>query len=134
MNERSSNTEISTGMTVPALSCVRALYSLQNIMMLTPAAPTPGRPAAQGSPCQSSASLMIFVTFFAIIAVPRLAAAAHGACRRAAARRRPRGCCCCERGWRGSPTPPARVKRARSSEGPSRRRKDGAVGETFLRG
>ena len=33
---RSSKTEISTGITYPALSCVRALYSLQNAMMLTP--------------------------------------------------------------------------------------------------
>merc|ERR1719387_1529980 len=30
VNERSSKTEISTGITVPTLSCVRALYSLQN--------------------------------------------------------------------------------------------------------
>merc|ERR1719199_432845 len=35
---RSSNTEISTGITVPACADVRALYSLQNIMMFTPAA------------------------------------------------------------------------------------------------
>ena len=33
---RSSKTEISTGITNPALSWVRALYSLQNAMMLTP--------------------------------------------------------------------------------------------------
>ena len=31
-----SKTVISTGMTVPALSCVAALYSLQKPMMLTP--------------------------------------------------------------------------------------------------
>ncbi len=33
---RSSKTEISTGITKPALSWVRALYSLQKAMMLTP--------------------------------------------------------------------------------------------------
>lgn len=31
-----SKTVISTGMTVPTLSCVAALYSLQKAMMLTP--------------------------------------------------------------------------------------------------
>lgn len=31
-----SNTVISTGITVPTLSCVAALYSLQKAMMLTP--------------------------------------------------------------------------------------------------
>ena len=33
---RSSYTEISTGITIPALSAVLALYSLQNIMIFTP--------------------------------------------------------------------------------------------------
>ena len=36
--ELTSNTVISTGMMVPVLSCVRALYSLQKAMMLTPCA------------------------------------------------------------------------------------------------
>merc|ERR1719313_1656418 len=69
VNERSSKTEISTGMTVPAWSDVRALYSLQNIIMLTPAAPSAGPTGGAGLTLPAwSASLMIFVTFFAIIA------------------------------------------------------------------
>ena len=36
VKERSSYTVISTGMIVPALSCVAALYCLQKSMMLTP--------------------------------------------------------------------------------------------------
>mmetsp|Transcript_48081 Transcript_48081/g.111378 ORF Transcript_48081/g.111378 Transcript_48081/m.111378 type:complete len:280 (+) Transcript_48081:182-1021(+) len=65
---RSSNTVISTGMTVPALSLVRALYSLQNIMMFTPAAPSAGPTGGAGLALPACrASLINFVTFFAII-------------------------------------------------------------------
>jgi len=45
---RSSKTEISTGITYPALSWVRALYSLQNAMMLTPLAPSAGPMGGDG--------------------------------------------------------------------------------------
>merc|ERR1719393_917913 len=66
---RSSKTEISTGMISPFLSLVRALCSLQNIMMFTPAAPSAGPTGGAGfAEPAASASLMIFVTFFAIIA------------------------------------------------------------------
>merc|ERR1740130_750297 len=65
---RSSNTEISTGMIVPTLSDVRALYSLQNIMMFTPAAPSAGPTGGAGLALPaSSASLIILDTFLAII-------------------------------------------------------------------
>merc|ERR1719183_1056764 len=65
---RSSNTEISTGITVPACADVRALYSLQNIMMFTPAAPSAGPTGGTGLALPaSSASLMILVTFLAIM-------------------------------------------------------------------
>src|SRR5699024_8481120 len=42
VNERSSNTVISTGMIVPACSCVWALNSLQNPIILIPACPNAG--------------------------------------------------------------------------------------------
>merc|ERR1719291_215412 len=70
MNEklRSSYTLISTGTIVPALSAVLALYSLQNIMMLTPAAPSAGPMGGAGLALPAGmASLIIFVTFLAII-------------------------------------------------------------------
>eukprot|EP00320_Phaeocystis_rex_P019625 CAMPEP_0119069888 /NCGR_PEP_ID=MMETSP1178-20130426/32049_1 /TAXON_ID=33656 /ORGANISM="unid sp, Strain CCMP2000" /LENGTH=170 /DNA_ID=CAMNT_0007051689 /DNA_START=168 /DNA_END=680 /DNA_ORIENTATION=- len=64
---RSSNTDISTGTIVPACAEVRALYSLQNIMMFTPAAPSAGPTGGAGLALPaSSASLMILVTFLAI--------------------------------------------------------------------
>merc|ERR1719261_1899587 len=67
VKERSSYTEISTGITVPALSDVRALYSLQNIIMFTPAAPSAGPTGGAGlAEPASRASLIIFETFFAI--------------------------------------------------------------------
>src|SRR5699024_6741952 len=48
VNERSSNTEISTGIIRPACSCVRALNSLQNPMMFTPASPSSGPTGGSG--------------------------------------------------------------------------------------
>merc|ERR1719217_1764240 len=64
---RSSKTEISTGMISPFLSLVRALYSLQNIMMFTPAAPSAGPTGGAGfAEPAASASLIILDTFFAI--------------------------------------------------------------------
>merc|ERR1719331_3634168 len=67
VNERSSKTEISTGMTVPTLSCVRALYSLQNIMILTPAAPSAGPTGGAGLAFPAcSASLMILLTLLVL--------------------------------------------------------------------
>merc|ERR1740130_1071323 len=55
-------------MIVPTLSDVRALYSLQNIMMFTPAAPSAGPTGGAGLALPaSSASLIILDTFLAII-------------------------------------------------------------------
>lgn len=56
-------TEISTGITSPALSCVAALYALQNSMMLRPAAPRAGPTGGAGLALPASmASLMIDIT------------------------------------------------------------------------
>src|SRR5699024_5653671 len=48
VKERSSYTVISTGITVPACSCVRALNSLQNPIMLMPAWPSAGPTGGAG--------------------------------------------------------------------------------------
>src|SRR5690606_21336073 len=48
VNERSSYTVISTGMIIPAWSEVRALNSLQNPMMFTPACPKAGPTGGAG--------------------------------------------------------------------------------------
>lgn len=70
---RSSYTVISTGMIIPALSCVAALYSLQNCMMLTPCSVQSGAMHASvmhvcvDDSCRNPASshaLLQFPTFF----------------------------------------------------------------------
>src|SRR5450631_2373072 len=48
VNERSSYTEISTGMTLPRCASVAALYCLQNSMMLTPCWPSAGPTGGAG--------------------------------------------------------------------------------------
>src|SRR4051794_2513733 len=48
VNERSSKTEISTGMTLPRCDSVAALYCLQNSMMLTPCWPSAGPTGGAG--------------------------------------------------------------------------------------
>src|SRR5918998_3503564 len=48
VNERSSNTEISTGTTSPRCDSVAALYALQNSMMLTPCWPSAGPTGGAG--------------------------------------------------------------------------------------
>src|SRR3712207_3372450 len=48
VNERSSKTEISTGMTLPRCDSVAALYALQNSMMLTPCWPSAGPTGGAG--------------------------------------------------------------------------------------
>src|SRR5579875_856977 len=66
VNERSSKTVISTGMTVPACAAVRSLYSLTNCMTLiwgATAGPTGGAGVALPA---SICSLMTVFTFFAI--------------------------------------------------------------------
>lgn len=61
--QRASYTVISTGMMVPALSCVAALYSLQNCIMLTPLAPSAGPTGGAGLALPAaSASLIMPVT------------------------------------------------------------------------
>lgn len=58
-----SYTVISTGMMVPALSCVAALYSLQNCIMLTPLAPRAGPTGGAGLALPAAnASLIMPVT------------------------------------------------------------------------
>jgi hypothetical protein len=54
-----SKTVISTGTTKPALSAVRALYSLQNIMMLTPLAPRAGPTGGAGVALPASRASLI---------------------------------------------------------------------------
>jgi len=78
-------TEISTGIMVPSLSAVRALYSLQKSMMLTPAEPRAGPIGGAGLALPALiASLMILVTALAIIAgsAPRTVAEAAAAWRK----------------------------------------------------
>src|SRR3954451_955346 len=48
VNERSSYTVISTGMTLPRCASVAALYALQNSMMLTPCWPSAGPTGGAG--------------------------------------------------------------------------------------
>src|SRR5687767_14949823 len=48
VNDRSSNTEISTGITLPRCDSVAALYALQNSMMLTPCWPSAGPTGGAG--------------------------------------------------------------------------------------
>src|SRR3954471_20678831 len=48
LDERSSKTEISTGMTLPRCDSVAALYALQNSMMLTPSWPSAGPTGGAG--------------------------------------------------------------------------------------
>src|SRR3954469_25837098 len=48
VNDRSSKTEISTGMTLPRCDSVAALYALQNSMMLTPCWPSAGPTGGAG--------------------------------------------------------------------------------------
>src|SRR5207245_7371148 len=48
VNERSSKTEISTGMTFPRCDSVAALYALQNSMMFTPCWPRAGPTGGAG--------------------------------------------------------------------------------------
>src|SRR3954471_4251850 len=65
VNERSSKTEISTGMTLPRCDSVAALYALQNSMMLTPCWPSAGPTGGAGLACPAwICSLISPVTFF----------------------------------------------------------------------
>merc|ERR1719313_1988364 len=66
LKDLSSNTEISTGITVPILSEVFALYSLQNAIIFTPLAPKAGPTGGAGLALPaSSASLIIPTTLVA---------------------------------------------------------------------
>src|SRR6266576_2327925 len=70
VNERSSNTVISTGVIRPFWSAVCALNALQNSMMLTPCWPSAGPTGGAGFACPPGIwSLMIVRTFLAI-AIP----------------------------------------------------------------
>src|ERR1019366_7227711 len=65
VNERSSYTEISTGMTLPRCDSVCALYCLQNSMMLTPCWPRAGPIGGAGVAAPALiCSLMIAARFF----------------------------------------------------------------------
>src|SRR5437588_8515659 len=67
VNERSSNTVISTGVIRPFWSAVCALNALQNSMMLTPCWPSAGPTGGAGFACPPGIwSLMIVRTFLAI--------------------------------------------------------------------
>src|SRR5699024_3135569 len=66
VNERSSNTEISTGIIKPAWSCVCALNSLQNPMILIPACPSAGPTGGAGFAFPAGiCNLTILITFLA---------------------------------------------------------------------
>src|SRR5680860_944468 len=66
VKERSSKTVISTGMIVPTLSCVWALYAFVNSMMLIPCWPSAGPTGGAGLAFPAGiCSLMIALTFFA---------------------------------------------------------------------
>src|SRR5450755_496601 len=65
VNERSSYTEISTGITLPRCASVAALYCLQNSMMLTPCWPSAGPIGGAGVAAPALiCSLMIAASFF----------------------------------------------------------------------
>src|ERR1019366_1247023 len=65
VNERSSYTEIATGMTLPRCDSVCALYCLQNSMMLTPCWPRAGPIGGAGVAAPALiCSLMIAASFF----------------------------------------------------------------------
>ena len=67
VNERSSKTVISTGMTVPASCWVCALNALQNSMMLMPCWPRAGPTGGAGEAAPPIAwSLIVVRTFFAM--------------------------------------------------------------------
>src|SRR5690625_3140044 len=66
VNERSSNTVISTGIIMPAWSCVCALNSLQNPIMLIPACPSAGPTGGAGFALPAGiCNLTILITFLA---------------------------------------------------------------------
>ena len=66
VNERSSNTEISTGTTLPRWDSVAALYCLTNSMMLTPCWPSAGPTGGAGVAAPAwICSLMTAASFFA---------------------------------------------------------------------
>ena len=63
----SSKTEISTGITKPALSWVREFYSLQHAIMCTPCCPRAGPTGGAGLALPAcKANLIRATTFFAI--------------------------------------------------------------------
>src|SRR5581483_7277230 len=65
VNERSSETEISTGTICPRCDSVAALYALQNSMMLTPCWPSAGPTGGAGFAAPAWIwSLMIAASFF----------------------------------------------------------------------
>src|SRR5205807_2627328 len=67
VNERSSYTVITTGITVPVSLCVCALKALQNSMMLIPCCPSAGPTGGAGLACPAFAcSLIVVRTFLAI--------------------------------------------------------------------
>ena len=68
VNERSSNTVISTGVMRPGAElAVAALNALQNSMMLTPCWPSAGPTGGAGLACPAGIwSLINFMTFLAI--------------------------------------------------------------------
>ena len=71
VNERSSKTVISTGMTRPACLAVLSLNSLTKAMILTPAWPSAGPTGGAGLAFPATTcSLTSFATFFAILLTP----------------------------------------------------------------
>src|SRR3954452_573053 len=72
VNERSSNTVITTGITVPASCWVCALNALQNSMMLMPCWPRAGPTGGAGDAWPPTACSLIVVRTFLAIALDLL--------------------------------------------------------------
>src|SRR2546421_595898 len=70
VNERSSNTVISTGVIRPFWSAVWALNALQNSMMFTPCWPSAGPTGGAGFACPPGIWSLMIVRIFLAIAIP----------------------------------------------------------------
>mmetsp|Transcript_4047 Transcript_4047/g.8775 ORF Transcript_4047/g.8775 Transcript_4047/m.8775 type:complete len:213 (+) Transcript_4047:235-873(+) len=85
VKDLSSKTVISTGIIIPGWSAVRALYSLQNIIMLTPFAPSAGPIGGAGFALPASIASLMYPATFAAMTTGRRAPACARTSRRATA-------------------------------------------------